>query len=81
MFICPVNECPWRHEQTKPSLETMVWRQTIQESVAATIARDNRRDEATIRAHLAEHPVEDFARTIVELRNELDELRSSAAPV
>lgn len=73
MFICPVNDCPWRFERTEPNL-ALVRRSSVRPMAldfGPAFADANRRDEDACRAHLAEHPIEDFVRTLAELRDQL----------
>lgn len=71
MLICPVNGCPWRYERVEPKLEQIVSLATIGDSIRAAIDAAHRVEDDVVRAHLAEHPVEDFLCTIAELRTEL----------
>jgi hypothetical protein len=73
MLLCPVNGCPWRHERTKPdlSLVTASPRGFPDLDFSQAFAAAGRADDDACRAHLNEHPVEDFLRTINELRAEL----------
>jgi hypothetical protein len=71
MFLCPVNGCPWRYARAKPGEAPWVWAHSLDASVLATMIARDQNDEAILRAHLAEHSPEEFARTIMELRAEL----------
>lgn len=64
MLICPVNGCTWRHERTRPQ-------PMIGESMKAAARDAAAEDDSACRTHLAGHPVDDFVRTISELRTEL----------
>lgn len=79
MLICPLKDCPWRYERPAPSLEAAAAagvRVTVPVASVDDLARELhaaevRHTDHVVRAHLAEHPVEDFLITINDLRTQL----------
>ncbi|MFI7073485.1 hypothetical protein [Micromonospora sediminicola] len=74
VLYCPVDGCRWEHERTNPKRYLHLVRlnddrRNLDYRDALTAA--SRDDDAACRAHLAEHPVEDFLRTINQLRTQL----------
>lgn len=81
MLICPVKDCPWRYERPAPNFDALA---AAGVSVTAPVAsvEDLARElhaaevwhtDQVVRAHLAEHPVEDFLVTIADLNAQLAE--------
>lgn len=70
---CAVTGCPWTHQRTDPDARMVTLRpgSPPQLDFNAAFAGAVRRDDDAIRAHLAEHPIEDFLRTIADLRAQL----------
>ncbi|WP_433460619.1 hypothetical protein [Micromonospora sp. CA-248212] len=72
---CPVEGCRWDHVRTDPNqfghlIQLAPDRRGF--DVSAAMAAATQADDDACRAHLDTHPVEDFVRTINDLRNQLD---------
>jgi hypothetical protein len=63
---CPLPQCPWRMEQT-PVDQIPFLGATIKEAVSNGLRAAMVSDDAKVRAHLAEHPVEEWAMAVVKL--------------
>lgn len=72
---CPVDGCKWDHVRVDPNhfghlIRLRPDRRGL--DVGPAMAAASHADDATCRAHLNSHPVEDFVRTINDLRAQLD---------
>jgi hypothetical protein len=70
--ICPVDGCPWRHKLGHQRPRVLADR-TVDEAVRSALLAETKADDELFLRHVSEHPVEDFLRTIAELRAELAE--------
>lgn len=73
VIYCAVGGCPWEHERVEPDPSLVTLRPGSPPGLDFNAAFDAavRQDDAAIRAHLATHPMEDFLRTIADLRAQL----------
>ena len=79
---CPVDNCGWEHERTNPNLFLHLVRLADNGrglDFGKAFAAASEVDDVECRRHLAEHPVEDFLRTISHLRAQLAGFSAAAA--
>lgn len=66
VFECPLPGCPWQMRET-PSDQIPLAGPTFDAAIRNGILAAKAAEEKTIRAHLAEHSIEEWATAVVEL--------------
>jgi hypothetical protein len=66
VFYCPLPDCPWQMRET-PADQVPLTGPTLDEAIRNGILAAKAAEEKALRAHLAEHPIEEWAAAVVEL--------------
>jgi hypothetical protein len=70
-YECPLSVCQWAWDEPEPELPTLA---DIAANPLGPLTARFANSEAVLRAHAETHPIEDWVREVMRLREERDRL-------